>query len=35
LATLLESVVRDVVVYTGTPTFEDDVCVLGIHFAET
>ncbi|MDD2240014.1 MAG: SpoIIE family protein phosphatase [Kiritimatiellae bacterium] len=35
LAPLLESVVNDVVVFTGTPTFEDDVCVLGIHFAET
>lgn len=33
LAALLESVVRDVVVFTGTPTFEDDVCVLGIHYA--
>lgn len=33
LPKLLESVVRDVVEFTGTPVFDDDVCILGIHYA--
>jgi phosphoserine phosphatase RsbU/P len=35
LPALLESVVRDVVEFAGTPVFEDDVCILGIHYAGT
>ncbi len=31
---LLDRVVRDVVEFTGTPVFEDDVCLLGVHFVE-
>ena len=33
LPALLDSIVRDVVEFTGTPVFEDDVCILGIHAA--
>ena len=32
LPKLLGSIVRDVVEFTGTPIFEDDVCILGIHY---
>lgn len=33
LADLLGAVVSDAVEFAGSPTFEDDVCVLGIHYA--
>lgn len=33
LAGLLKAVVGDAVAYSGTTTFEDDVCLLGIHYA--
>jgi phosphoserine phosphatase RsbU/P len=35
LPALLDALVRDVVEFTGTPVFEDDVCILGIHYAGT
>ncbi|NCA82765.1 MAG: PAS domain S-box protein [Opitutae bacterium] len=33
LPALLDSLVRDVVEFTGTPVFEDDVCLLGVGYA--
>jgi phosphoserine phosphatase RsbU/P len=33
LPALLDSLVRDVVDFTGTPVFEDDVCLLGVGYA--
>lgn len=30
---LLDSLVRDAVEFTGTPVFEDDVCILGVGYA--
>lgn len=33
LPSLLDLIVKDAVAFTGTPEFEDDVCILGIHFA--
>jgi sigma-B regulation protein RsbU (phosphoserine phosphatase) len=33
LPELLAAVVSDAVEFAGSPTFEDDVCVLGIHYA--
>jgi phosphoserine phosphatase RsbU/P len=33
LPALLDSLVRDVVEFTGTPVFEDDVCILGVGYA--
>jgi PAS domain S-box-containing protein len=32
LPQLLDAVVRDVVEFTGNPIFEDDVCILGLHY---
>ena len=32
LPALLESLVRDAVAFTGTPVFEDDVCILGVNY---
>ena len=32
LPALLDSLVRDVVEFTGTPAFEDDVCLLGVNY---
>ena len=29
---MLDSLVRDVVGFTGTPVFEDDVCILAVHY---
>ncbi len=29
---MLDSLVRDVVRFTGTPVFEDDVCILAVHY---
>ena len=33
LPALLDSLVRDAVKFTGTPVFEDDVCILGVGYA--
>ena len=33
LPALLDSIVGDVVAFTGTPVFEDDVCILAIRYA--
>lgn len=32
LPALLQAVVRDVVAFTGTTEFEDDVCILGVDY---